>query len=622
MMRARSIVALLLALAVVQAAKPVVLPFERAFAKSAGKGTPNAATRRLLSGTPTGLYDAHSLFYAEITVGTPAQRFRMQLDTGSSTLFVPKDTCEECGAHADSLYNPSLSSTYDPISCSSSECSGSCSSGMCSPLQAMIEGDDDYQVSERVCSSSSSCCSYLYPTMCGSYATYGDGSGAEGYLAKETISIGGASGTAICTVTMAELGGDGQGQFEPPVVDGIMGLAFEALNCNPTCSPPVLPTILQSSGLPLQFAFYMTPSGGALILGGNDADYYDSTTLSYTDLLQGSNGYEYYTVKMTDFAVGGSSVGLSESSLNKGTVIVDSGTTLMMLENDVYDAFVTQLKATCNGGSAVPGLCSSSGALADSDSIIGGKCFSLSSSDFNLYPDVTVTFDGGATAVVPPLMYLGGYAVPASTAGCQSGEYTLLIMTSSEGSVLGDVFMQNSYVTFDMENHRVGFAEKATTATLASCSAATTCDECKNAAPSCGWCGTANNGNGACVEGTMWGPPLTGCTEWYKGQCTTPKNMQCNKDTTVISDTCENLCACDVAGNLICEANTGCLAGTPDRQSCSSEGMELHLTGVTCMCSDAGNVLKWACAGNAAAMALPTIWVLLIALVFGFFAVN
>mmetsp|Transcript_37447 Transcript_37447/g.96734 ORF Transcript_37447/g.96734 Transcript_37447/m.96734 type:complete len:434 (+) Transcript_37447:57-1358(+) len=433
MVFAKLLAALLLSVAIVQAAKPVVIPFERKIAKRAGKSTANAGTRSL-SANSVGLYDGQSLFFAEISVGTPPQRFLVQLDTGSSTLFIPKDTCEECGVHADNAYNPSLSSTYDPISCSSPDCTAQCSSGSCWPVNEYNFVDDDVyeSIEDRICSSSYSCCSYLYPQMCGSYANYGDGSGAEGYLALETISIGGLSGTATFTVTMREVGGNGQGQFEPPEVDGILGLAFSSLNCNPTCTTPVLRSILEANYLPNQFAMYMTPTGGAFILGGNDEDYYDSSSLTYTNLLQDSSGeYQYYTVKMTDFTVGGGSVFLSESSLNDGTVKVDSGTTLMMLEDQLYNAFISQLQFICDYGYAVPGLCTASyTTVDDSESIVNGNCVALSSDQFDLYPDVVLTFDGGASVTVTPTMYLGGYAVPASTVGCQDGEYSLLITSS------------------------------------------------------------------------------------------------------------------------------------------------------------------------------------------------
>lgn len=63
--------------------------------------------------------------------------------------------------------------------------------------------------------------------MCGVYDTYGDGSGAQGYLAHENITLNGLSGTATIAVVLYEKGGQDQQQFEPPVVDGIMVRRFQ-----------------------------------------------------------------------------------------------------------------------------------------------------------------------------------------------------------------------------------------------------------------------------------------------------------------------------------------------------------------------------------------------------------
>lgn len=45
----------------------------------------------------------------EITIGTPAQKFVVDFDTGSSDLWVAGSSCSQCGSHA--TYNPSKSST-------------------------------------------------------------------------------------------------------------------------------------------------------------------------------------------------------------------------------------------------------------------------------------------------------------------------------------------------------------------------------------------------------------------------------------------------------------------------------------------------------------------------------
>ncbi|KIJ14864.1 hypothetical protein PAXINDRAFT_134519, partial [Paxillus involutus ATCC 200175] len=57
------------------------------------------------------LTDANSqLWYGTISVGTPANTYTVDFDTGSSDLFLPGPNCgSTCSGHA--VYNPSSSST-------------------------------------------------------------------------------------------------------------------------------------------------------------------------------------------------------------------------------------------------------------------------------------------------------------------------------------------------------------------------------------------------------------------------------------------------------------------------------------------------------------------------------
>ncbi|KAH8939765.1 hypothetical protein BDL97_15G053600 [Sphagnum fallax] len=76
------------------------------------------------------------LQYAVVNIGTPSKAYFVALDTGSDLLWVPCTNCVSCGpTHTEvfspiynqslSVYSPSLSSTYQTVTCKNPLCSSS-----------------------------------------------------------------------------------------------------------------------------------------------------------------------------------------------------------------------------------------------------------------------------------------------------------------------------------------------------------------------------------------------------------------------------------------------------------------------------------------------------------------
>jgi hypothetical protein len=87
-----------------------------------------------------GTHEKMGYFYANAHIGTPAQKFGVILDTGSSIMSVPGDNCSHCGTHLGPGFNASASATavdtQKPFSQSYAE--GSSLHGVCAVVRARV----------------------------------------------------------------------------------------------------------------------------------------------------------------------------------------------------------------------------------------------------------------------------------------------------------------------------------------------------------------------------------------------------------------------------------------------------------------------------------------------------
>eukprot|EP00171_Calliarthron_tuberculosum_P004076 IDg4076t1 len=155
-------------------------------------------------------------YYARVKIG--GQTIRVQIDTGSATLAVPMAECDSC-KKGDMRYDihKSDSGRARIISCSDDECQANrCSTFMCGR-----------------CSSKQACCANSDTSKCAFHLSFGDGSGAKGVLVNDVLQWGDVK----FPVTFGGIRHDSP-DFERKQVDGIMGMAYPRLACNPSCVKP------------------------------------------------------------------------------------------------------------------------------------------------------------------------------------------------------------------------------------------------------------------------------------------------------------------------------------------------------------------------------------------------
>lgn len=319
-----------------------------------------------------------SSYSGVITIGTPPQSFRVIFDTGSSNLWVPSSKCTDfstspaCKNHA--RYSSSSSST----------------------ASAYTGSDDSLSIS------------------------YGSGS-ITGFLSVDNVSVGTATVSKAVFGQTTQEPGDAftQGNF-----DGLLGLAFPAIDATSGRSPPIFDIMMQQKLFAKnQFAFYMDSTDGdnnsKLTLGGYDSTAFTGSLFSVP--LSSSNGY--WTVNLQDIGVGSSSSACAPSGC---MAIIDSGTSLI-----------------AGPSSAMSKVISDIGTVEE-------DCSNLSS-----LPQIYLKFNGQKFPLTPQEYVLKLTDSSSGEVVCQLGLDTF----EDDLWIVGDTFMRAYYTVFDRDAKAVLFAK-------------------------------------------------------------------------------------------------------------------------------------------------------------------
>mmetsp|Transcript_948 Transcript_948/g.1837 ORF Transcript_948/g.1837 Transcript_948/m.1837 type:complete len:652 (-) Transcript_948:92-2047(-) len=371
-------------------------------------------------------------YYIQVKVG--GQMVRVQIDTGSSSMALPMISCSSC-RHGDKRYDPDKSTSESGprnIGCGSAECDmGSCSTrcGSCD-------------------SNNQACCaSGDMSSVCGFFLAYGDGSGCAGALVEDEIEW--APGMVARGTFGAML--SASSDFERSKVDGILGLAYPALACNPTCVTPVYDSLREKIGFPDKFSMCTTNSGGRMVLGAMDASMAaDGAEMKYVPTLRES---PFYAIKMLDESlyVGGDKVPVTGLK----AAIVDSGTTLMILSRAAFNKVKTWLRE--NKCDTFPGLC------GEDSWFKPGDCVDISSEELEQLPTIGLYVGDENNRVLlelkPEHWMLKYKASARNNYRCVGFHW----MDSVGGIdvILGNTLQMRYAVLYDRENWRVGFVEAA-----------------------------------------------------------------------------------------------------------------------------------------------------------------
>ncbi|KAL7462147.1 hypothetical protein ACHAXS_002538, partial [Conticribra weissflogii] len=431
-------------------------------------GAPNAPRR--LQQQMGALYQGYGTHYVDLWVGTPTpQRQTVIVDTGSGVTAFPCEECQNCGSsyHTDGYFVQSKSQTFRALSCNE------CFRGYC----ATMDGSKKCRISMSYAEGSSWSAYESFDT-CYAGGPHDAPLQAQGHVSSENvdhIDPVDASQFAFelafgCQVSIT-------GLFITQLADGIMGMENDKTSFwKQMHGKNAIPRPEFSLCFSRQDEAEREGTGaGAMTLGGVDPRLH-TTPMVFAKNTKSSGFYAVH-VKAVYLREGGGvsaqvtqddmprlhKLDVSESTLNNGNVIVDSGTTDTYFTSALQAPFKKAWKQIVGKDYSHAAVNLTPQEIAALPTIL----IVLSGDDSDLGDDPPGNPDDipgyAGTVLSPDNPKDVVLAIPAShylEYDPDNKNYVpRFYVEESSGSVLGANAMMGHDVYFDTENGRVGWAE-------------------------------------------------------------------------------------------------------------------------------------------------------------------
>jgi len=264
-------------------------------------------------------------YFADISIGTPPQNFKVILDTGSSNLWVPSTECSSIACYLHQKYDSSASSSYKK-------------NGTTFEIQ------------------------------------YGSGS-LSGFVSNDVMTIGDIQ---IKNQDFAEATNEPGLAFAFGRFDGILGLGWDRISVNQMV-PPHYNMLNQDLLDEPVFAFYFGKADASgddseCVFGGVDKDHYTGkiTTIPL-------RRKAYWEVDLDAI-----SLGQDTAELEGTGVILDTGTSLIVLPSNLAEMLNAQIGAKKGFNGQYSLDCSKRDSLPDITFTLSGYNFSITAYDYIL----------------------------------------------------------------------------------------------------------------------------------------------------------------------------------------------------------------------------------------------
>ncbi|KAG9135994.1 hypothetical protein Leryth_015848 [Lithospermum erythrorhizon] len=348
-------------------------------------------------GLPTGT----GLYYTKLSIGTPPQDYYVQVDTGSDNLWINCAGCDRCPLKTDlgfkiTWYDIKSSSTGKTISCDDEFCSS-----------AVRDADED-----SVCK---------IGRQCEFSVAYGDGSKTSGYYVRDKFKFDKISG-GLKTSDMD--GGDiafgcsikqsGLSTDSSTAVDGIVG--FGQGNTS------ILSQLYFSGKTKRIFSHCLdSVQGGGIFALGEVVE----PKVQTTPMVPGKAHYNAYLERIEVGA------------------IIDSGTTLAYLPDDVHDSVMSATKKKH------PGLITY---IVDNEY----TCFKYEKNVDDGFPVVSFHFENAAALYTYPHDYLFSTMKHEYCFGWMKKAH---MINGKQVTLLGDIVLADKLIVYNLEDMTIGWTE-------------------------------------------------------------------------------------------------------------------------------------------------------------------
>ncbi|CAJ2639859.1 unnamed protein product [Trifolium pratense] len=339
-------------------------------------------------------------YFVVVGLGTPKKDLSLIFDTGSDLTWTQCEPCaRSCYKQQDPIFDPTKSTSYYNITCTSPDCT---------QLSSATGNDPGCATLTKSC---------IYGIQ------YGDQSFSVGYFSRERLTV---TPTDVIDGFLFGCGQNNQGLFGGSA--GLLGLGRHPISFVQQTSQKYHKTF--------SYCLPSTSSGvGHLTFGATSNRY-----VKYTPFSTVSQGNSFYGLDISGISVGGTKLPISSSIFSSGGAIIDSGTVITRLPPTAYASLRDSFKKGMTKYPTASGL-----SILDT-------CYDLSGTTTVSIPTISFFLGSGVTVEIaaPGILYVVSLK-QVCLAFAPNGD-------DSDITIFGNVQQRTLEVVYDVGSGKIGFA--------------------------------------------------------------------------------------------------------------------------------------------------------------------